>query len=749
MNINRGGEGRLVCDSCADGQETSPLAGAQLLVLCYDSNDRIILKRFPTTDSNGNWKSSVYTVESMACRGQTFGYCTVHPYKNLPLGCKNILGANKCNNDARITDVRQGQTYSADICTVPFTRPASCVRVRHLTHPPTQHVQYSAHTYANPYLPKQRAVNNLLGLLDTVSSEPGPSSSSSHPRANGLINNVAVANGRTALDSLTALAGAYLLDSDQRKLQAAKQILWSITSLDSWITFDSTTPNGYLDLSYYTAAVAYGYDWLYSDLTSYEQRVLWNAIQQKAFTPALDPTHGLAASFTDISNNIALTAHAGFVIAALSFVDQDKDLCNAVLGVALKGLQAAAGLMEPGGAWFEGPMYDSAVGMAMAYALSALDTALGEGGEGQSLVAKETLREAAYFRVQLISPTGKVFSFSDSDEDSLSAQLNYYVAGRQGNSYLWNYEYQLRKTGGPFRVFWIPDEVTAGDVSIDAPPLDQRFTGWSVDTAFFRTSWTDTDAAYVAVKAGANPPRGMGHSHLDLGSFVYDLNGVRWFEDLGKDSYNLDNYFNQRRFDYYRTRTEGHNTLALSASRQEPLHFADQVLGASAPISGFYSSEARSHAIVDLSQAYAGVADSAVRGIALIKDQSGGGDLLVQDEVSASSPIDIVVQFHTQATPTISADGKSVVLRDAVTGQQLTGFLLSPIDGSFDVITCDASSLGLGDDTNAGDVNLVVRPSQDLVSGAVTVAVFFTASGDVSRAPAVVPLAQWPTPASS
>ena len=94
-------------------------------------------------------------------------------------------------------------------------------------------------------------------------------------------------------------------------------------------------------------------------------------------------------------------------------------------------------------------------------------------------------------------------------------------------------------------------------------PLDTIFPG--VQCAFFRSSWEDPNALFLAVKGGDNKAP---HAHLDLGSFVLDAGGVRWAADLGPDDYNLPGYFGKQRWGYYRMRTESHNTPLVDQENQ-------------------------------------------------------------------------------------------------------------------------------------------------------------------------------------
>ena len=61
---------------------------------------------------------------------------------------------------------------------------------------------------------------------------------------------------------------------------------------------------------------------------------------------------------------------------------------------------------------------------------------------------------------------------------------------------------------------------------------------------------------------------------LDLGSFVLERDGVRWAVDLGSDDSNMPGYFGAERFNYYRLRTESHNTVMLEAWMQAAGSFA-------------------------------------------------------------------------------------------------------------------------------------------------------------------------------
>ena len=112
--------------------------------------------------------------------------------------------------------------------------------------------------------------------------------------------------------------------------------------------------------------------------------------------------------------------------------------------------------------------------------------------------------------------------------------------------------------------------------------LDWRGEGQN-PLATFRSSWTDPNALFLAVKAGTPA---ASHAHLDIGSFILDAMGERWSLDLGMQEYNnleqrgFDLWGNKQgaqRWSLFRYHNQGHSTLVVNG--------AEQVISSRAPIS--------------------------------------------------------------------------------------------------------------------------------------------------------------------
>ena len=221
------------------------------------------------------------------------------------------------------------------------------------------------------------------------------------------------------------------------------------------------------------------------------------------------------------------------------------------------------------------------------------------------------------------------------------------------------------KWGDAFHLLWFDDRGTnLADANV---PTDALFS--KVAVACFRSAWDDRDAFYVGFKGGDNSAN---HAHLDLGTFVLDAFGQRWAMDLGSDDYNLPDYFGKLRWMYYRTRTEGHNTLLIDDANQD--------VSAKAPIVAFSSMPQRAFAVADLSEGYKSSCTRVRRGIELLNRNA----VVVEDEVEANKPVKVQWNLHTMAGVQISDDGRQATL--SLGGKSIDARILSPDEGKFSII---------------------------------------------------------------
>lgn len=184
--------------------------------------------------------------------------------------------------------------------------------------------------------------------------------------------------------------------------------------------------------------------------------------------------------------------------------------------------------------------------------------------------------------------------------------------------------------------------------------------------ALMRTSWTDSNAIFVGMKGGTSS---VGHSHMDIGSFVMDADGVRWAMDFGPQSYNSieskgidlwNRKQNSQRWQIFRYNNFVHNTLTVNDKLQRVDGYA--------PLTGFSKDKSFMNATVDLTEIYKGELSQVKRGIAIVRQKY----VVVRDELETSEKDAKVrwtlltssnVKLMGNGTAELTQNGKKLILK--------------------------------------------------------------------------------------
>jgi hypothetical protein len=160
-------------------------------------------------------------------------------------------------------------------------------------------------------------------------------------------------------------------------------------------------------------------------------------------------------------------------------------------------------------------------------------------------------------------------------------------------------------------MFWYDATVTGAFWNNLA--LDHAFEYGGDQWTSMRSSWTDINALYVAIKAGTLVGH-QTHGDLDCGDFVLDALGQRWFGELGSGDYLSTGYFSSeaqdsQRWLYYRKRTEGQNTILVGGQNQNVNATPAMTYGSSGTVQGSSTvftppNDSTAYVVYDLSSAY-------------------------------------------------------------------------------------------------------------------------------------------------
>jgi hypothetical protein len=357
---------------------------------------------------------------------------------------------------------------------------------------------------------------------------------------------------RTAIQHILDCAMAYRLTGDTRFSGRATRDLLAVAAFPDW------NPSHFLDVAEMSFAVAIGYDWLYQELSAGDRAAIRQALLTKALVfarPAYEPAGKRDARlfFATARMNWNQVCNGGLLAAALAVADDEPGLARLVVAGVRRSLPLAMEAYEPDGAYPEGPAYWS---YGTSYNVIILALLQGALGTDFGLGDPPAFARTALYRSVIEGPTGLAFNYADGGSRIDDTPAYTWLALRYGDqAALEKSRVSLREEVMERRhdrflalnAAWFPRVAAAGGdpaTALGRLPLSMHFRG-GADIALFRSAWNDPGALFLGFKAGDNATN---HSHLDLGSFVLESDGVRWALDLGSDDYDLPGYFGDRRW---------------------------------------------------------------------------------------------------------------------------------------------------------------------------------------------------------
>ncbi len=428
-----------------------------------------------------------------------------------------------------------------------------------------------------------------------------------------------LAQARALEDQILLNAALWRLEGDEKAKMRALEALENTASVPMGGVEDVL---GNAEL---IASMALGYDGLKDQMEPSQREALLKRIQTRGLEWSLEQESSKAFWTTNWRNSSVVIRSCMALAAALTHKD-NLELSNQVLQSWRENVPKMQGYFGLNGGSSEGLVYWMFVLNYAALADEAVSKA-----KGEAFAPRVTDRADALYPVMLDGPSGKLYNFGDSIEDVVPAAALMFISKQQEKpaAAAWTREVlrdvisrpsaytnaQLRFL--PFALQWWND--AAGDDS--ALPLAKLYSGDDT-VGVMRSSWSDPRAAFAAFVAG---DRQASHSQIDLGSFIYEANGVRWAVDPGMDS--GPGYFDAkpegRRWQFFRPSAFGHSLLQVGGQAQSPK--------SSARVTRFGTGK-NPFGIVDLSPSYGLSPGSYKRGFKLV-----GDSLLIQDEIPDSA----------------------------------------------------------------------------------------------------------------
>lgn len=325
------------------------------------------------------------------------------------------------------------------------------------------------------------------------------------------------------------------------------------------------------------AAFGIAYDWLYEALTDDQKSQMRSNMILYGLGPGktvFDGTgNGTVIGWwkSNTTGNWNCVCNGGLTLGALAILGDDTTgTAEYLLGQTITdALANCVNAVTTDGTWAETANYWYFGTSGHAEMASALLTATGS--DYGLMDQNSKFRDTGYFHMYAHGPTS-LFDYGDHGPNKFSSTANcMFFYGDQFNIPEYAlYQRDQRDSAEPWSMFWY-DANAAGAWWANLP-LDRFFLDNTDQWASMRSSWTDNNALFVAMKAGKDVGH-QTHNDLDCGDFVLDAMGTRWGGELGSGDYLSLDYFQSDAQDavrwlYYRKRTEGQNTMVVAHSNQ-------------------------------------------------------------------------------------------------------------------------------------------------------------------------------------
>jgi hypothetical protein len=374
-----------------------------------------------------------------------------------------------------------------------------------------------------------------------------------------------LAVSRAMVERMGVLCMVYRLERDQKILKRIDEEVKTVCAFKDW------NPQHFLDIAEMSFAVALSVDWAGEFLPKATVALAKKSLIEKGIKPSYNEA-GERMFWISGTNNWNSVCHGGLVAASLAVADIAPELAAKTIARALDKLPNSLHEYAPDGIYPEGPTY---WGYGTSYAIVAansLSTAL---GSDFGISRSPGFMESANFRLYATAPSGNLFNFADSGDknEGDGAVISSWFAAKTGDALYFDRSFFENPTNagrmaGPGLV-WLSQYTQQKQSEL---AFNWHGNGPN-PVAIFRVGKEDSGQFYLAVKGGkAN----LSHGNMDAGTFVLELNGVRWVIDPGNQNYYLlnkigfrlsDQSQNGERWTLLTKKNQGHSTLTINDAR--------------------------------------------------------------------------------------------------------------------------------------------------------------------------------------
>ncbi len=477
---------------------------------------------------------------------------------------------------------------------------------------------------------------------------------------------------REMLYRINMLGIVYRVEKDPVILNRINDEVVAVCNFTDW------NPSHYLDVAEMSMAVAFALDWTAGKLPKPTMDLAKKALIEKGIKPSYNEDGNVW--WIKRNNNWNQVCNGGMIAASIVIAETDPQLAAKTIARSLDGMPYALAEYSPDGVYPEGSTY-----WGYGTSFSVVTDAMLESAFGTDfgLADYPGFMKSATFRALCNAPSGWYFNYSDcGDKRSENGDITLaWFATKTGNKSFYEKERFLRpaKEMGKLSrlagagLVWLSQYKETREQKI---PLNWEGDGAN-PVVIFTGGANDPHQYYFGAKGGRGS---VNHGNMDAGTFVFELNGVRWvvdpgnqpYHELEKTGFNLWSRCQDcERWTLLTKNNFGHSTLSVN----NQLHVVD----GKATITDFKDSD-KPEATINLSPAFGELLKSAQRRFV----KNSPASLLIEDKIELSDKTKMITWQLMTTADVLPIDGGAILKQD---GKELKLEILSPEKVNVSVIS--------------------------------------------------------------
>ncbi len=486
---------------------------------------------------------------------------------------------------------------------------------------------------------------------------------------------------RNFLYRINMLAMVYRIEEDPKILDRINEEVVAACKFPTW------NPRHFLDVGEMSLAIALALDWTAGKLPQSTIDLAHHSLIEKGIKPSW-PENGKTPRWVYGTNNWNQVCNAGMIAASIAVAEINPELAAKTIQRSIDGMNRALAEYAPDGVYPEGAVYWGYGTMFSVVTAAMFESAF---GTDFGIADYPGFKESAIFRSLLTAPSKRLFNYADcaeTPERYTDFTLSWFAMKTGRKIYLNEERFMLppEEMGRISRLAGAGLVWTAQFEETDTQALPGAWKGEGANPIVVFTGGAENANGYYF--GGKGGKGALSHGNMDGGSFIFELNGVRWVVDPGNQGYGkleragFDLWGRCQECDRWKLMTKnnfGHSTISVN----NELHVVD----GKATIVDF---KAGTHpeATFDLTPTFAGQLTSATR--RFVKDSPTS--ILIEDNIGISEETKWITWQLMTTADVLIVEGGAMLMQD---GKQLKLENLSHPDFNVSVVSLYPAPLSL------------------------------------------------------